>query len=311
MTMKVACVGQMVADVIAKGVRRLPEKGVADSIESVTLKTGGCALTCAVVMDRLKADVAIFGLLGEDPQGKFILDSISGSGIDLRGVKRSSRVATTTSVIVTDAQGERSFLYSPGSVEAFSLADIDMELLMACDLWHFPGVSKLTSLDLRSLLEQGRKLGKTLSMDTDYDVTGKWYETIAPYLEYLDYFLPSYDEAYRIAGLTDPKAIARFFLDRGVGHVVVKLGPEGCLGMDRQQEFAIPGYAVPCVDTTGAGDSFVAGFLMGVTQMWDLRRCCQFANACGALSVMEIGAGGSIRSFEGIETFLREQGRAL
>ncbi len=305
--MKAACVGQMVADVIAKGVKRIPEKGVADFIDSVTLKTGGCALTCAVVMDRLKADVAIFGLLGEDPQGKFILDAIRGSGIDLRGVRISSRVSTTTSVIVTDAQGERSFLYAPGSVEAFSLADIDMELLEACDIWHFPGVSKLTSLDLRGLLERGKKLGKILTMDTDYDATGKWYENIAPYLEYLNYFLPSYDEAHRIAALRDPGAIAKFFLGKGVEHVVIKLGAEGCFGMDARGSFGIPGFAVPCVDTTGAGDSFVAGFLYGITHQWDLKRCCLFANACGALSVMEIGAGGHIRDYEGVEAFLEEQ----
>ncbi len=306
--MKAACVGQMVADIIAKGVRRIPEKGVADFIESVTMKTGGCALTCAVVMDRLKAEVAIFGLLGEDPQGKFILDSISGTGIDLRGVRRSANVSTTTSVIVTDARGERSFLYAPGSVEAFGAGDIDMDLLEACDLWHFPGVSKLTSLDLRSLLKRGKELGKILTMDTDYDATGRWYENIAPYLEYLDYFLPSYDEAQRIAALSDPVEIAKFFLDKGVGHVVVKLGPEGCLGMDARDFIEIPGYTVPCVDTTGAGDSFLAGFLVGVTRQWDLKHCCRFANACGALSVMEIGAGGRIRDFEGVEAFLKEQG---
>lgn len=305
--MKVACVGQMVADVIAKGVKRIPEKGVADFIDSVTLKTGGCALTCAVVMDRLVADVALFGLVGADPQGKFILDAIGGSGIDLRGVRQSSRIATTTSVIVTDAQGERSFLYAPGSVEAFSLADIDMNLLDACDLWHFPGVSKLTSLNLRILLERGKQLGKILTMDTDYDATGRWYGNIAPYLEYLDYFMPSYDEAYRIASMNDPDEIARFFLGRGVKHVVIKLGPEGCFGMDSKGSFEFPGYAVPCVDTTGAGDSFVAGFLYGVTREWDLEACCRFANACGALSVMEIGAGGCIRDREGVEAFMKEQ----
>ncbi len=305
--MKVACIGQMVADVIAKGVKRIPEKGVADFIDSVTLKTGGCALTCAVVLDRLKADVGIFGLVGEDPQGKFLLDAIKGLGIDLRGVKQSPGVATTTSVIVTDAQGERSFLYAPGSVEAFSLNDIDMNLLEAYDLWHFPGVSKLTSLDLCCLLKRGRSLGKILTMDTDYDATGRWYENVAPYLEYLDYFLPSYDEAHRIASLREPREIARFFLERGVRHVVVKLGPEGCFGMSSKGSFEIPGYAVPCVDTTGAGDSFVAGFLYGVTREWDLEVCCRFANACGALSVMEIGAGGCIRDREGVEAFLKEQ----
>lgn len=305
--MRIACVGQLVADVIVKGVTHLPDRGDVCVIDSVNLKTGGCALNCAVVLDRLGADVGLFGLVGDDPQGRFLLDEIAWTGIKAAGVKVRGDTPTTTSIIVVSEDGERTILYAKGSMERFSLSDLNLEELAGWDLWHIPGVSKLDSFDLRALLIQGREMGRILTIDTDFDTSGRWYENVAPYLEHLDYFLPSEGEARAISGREDPRGMAEFFLSKGVRNVVIKLGAKGAFYRTKDGEGHAPGFSVPCRDATGAGDSFVAGLLFGLSEGWDIEPCVRFGNACGALSVTEVGAGGAVRDLTGVLEFMRAQ----
>ena len=96
-------------------------------------------------------------------------------------------------------------------------------------------------------------------MDVTNDFSGRWDAIIRPCYPYLDYFLPSIDQAVLISGLEDPWEIAGFFLDRGVRHVVIKLGAAGSFFRTRDCAFYCGTYDVPVVETTGAGDAYCAG----------------------------------------------------
>lgn len=88
--------------------------------------------------------------------------------------------------------------------------------------------------------------------------------------------------------------------------VIGKIGARGCYIKNRDGEtHAIPSYRVPVVDTTGAGDSFAAGFLAGIVQGWDLERCGRFANAVGAHCVMALGATAGIKPMRDIIAFMK------
>ena len=83
-------------------------------------------------------------------------------------------------------------------------------------------------------------------------------------LPHIDYFLPSYKEARALTGTSDPAEMARILMAAGVRHIAIKLGGDGCLFRDNDTEFRVPAYQVPVVDTCGAGDAFVGGFLTGL-----------------------------------------------
>ena len=131
-------------------------------------------------------------------------------------------------------------------------------------------------------------------------------EKIAPSLPYLDLFMPSYEEAARLSGEKAPARIADVFFQMGAKSVIIKLGKDGAYfcepGGDR---YTLPTYrAIKPVDTTGAGDSFCAGFLCGLAQGWDYRRSGAFANAVGTHCIMEVGASTGIKPMAEILDFM-------
>lgn len=109
-----------------------------------------------------------------------------------------------------------------------------------------------------------------------------------------------------LTGETDIDLIAGVLLEAGVKNVVIKWGSRGCYIKNKEVKLTIPAvFGVDCVDTTGAGDSFVAGFLYGLYQGYTLEECAKIANACGALTVQKLGAAEGIDNFAQVEQVLR------
>jgi sugar/nucleoside kinase (ribokinase family) len=120
-------------------------------------------------------------------------------------------------------------------------------------------------------------MGKITALDTAWDGTGRWMSVLKPALQYVDYFIPSIEEAIELAGgETDHKKIADCFFDCGVSHVAIKVGKDGCYYRESREaegKYVAPFMRENPVDTTGAGDFYAAGFLYGLTQGLDLRQC--------------------------------------
>ena len=137
----------------------------------------------------------------------------------------------------------------------------------------------------------------TTFLDTVWDDTGRWMETLAPCLPFVDYFVPSLPEGQALTGQEEPEKVARALLDCGVGTVGLKMGVDGCLVVSGDDQFIrIPAFKVDALDATGAGDAFAAGFIAGVWHGWDLEKTARFANAVGALCVTGLGASGGVKS---------------
>jgi sugar/nucleoside kinase (ribokinase family) len=128
---------------------------------------------------------------------------------------------------------------------------------------------------------------------------------VEPALPHLDFFLPSVAEARKISGEEEPSRIAAFALARGVKALGLKLGDEGCYLRSRDVEVTIPPFQVVAQDATGAGDSWVAGFLTGILHGWDLAEVGRFANAVGAMCVTRIGATTGIGTIAETQDFMR------
>ena len=125
---------------------------------------------------------------------------------------------------------------------------------------------------------------------------------LAPALSLIDYIFPNYEEARLLSRLDDPDEIADAFLACGVKHVVMKLGKQGCLIKTAKERYLIPAYApTRCIDTTGAGDNFAAGFLYGLSEHMSLLDCGCFANATASVAVEHTGAATGVRSIDQIK----------
>lgn len=292
----IVCLGQFTADVVASPVSSLPEKGKAIFVDSISLHNGGCACNTAVALGKLGVDTAVVGKVGCDTFGDFLIKVMSDANLDTSGIVRDCSVNTSTTAVLISPDGERSFLHYYGGNAKMSEDDVDYGVIKKAKILHVAAAFLVPGLDgepMASVLEKARKMGVTTSLDTAWDAEGRWMQLLEPCLSHVDIFMPSVEEAQILRGRKHPEKVAEFFLDYGIGTVVLKLGAEGCYARTAGEEFITPAFKVEkVVDTLGAGDSFAAGFLTATVAGWDLRKACRFANAVGAVCVSAKGTSG-------------------
>ncbi|MDO4744202.1 MAG: carbohydrate kinase family protein [Clostridia bacterium] len=310
---KVACVGILVADVIVEPVSKYPEKGILEPVNSITMHNGGNAMTAAINLRKLGAESYMVGMVGNDMFGEFLKSRLEKANVDTSGLKVSADTQTSASVLMIDATGERSFFHCTGTNAVFSHEDIDYAAVDKCDMVFVTGSFLMDTFDGKGTMEflkKCKEMGKTTFLDVCWDAKDKWGELLDMSMPYIDYFMPSIDEAVRIAKKDDPEAIADVFVSKGVKNVIIKLGSKGSylrkMGETKGTVFP-PFYVENAVDTTGAGDSFCSGFLAAFAAEKPLEECMVFANAVGAHCVTAKGATTGIKSFEETLEFIQKQ----
>ncbi len=309
----VASVGILVADVIAGPMNGYPEKGLLQPVNAITLHNGGNAMTAALNLTKLGVKTNMIGKVGDDVYGAFLRDKLEKSGVNTSGLKTDKSAQTSVSVVLLDNSGERSFLHCVGANGTFSEKDIDYSLIESCDLVFVTGTFLMNTFDgteTMEFLKKCKEMGKTTFLDVCWDASGRWGELLNMAMPYIDYFMPSIDEAVCIAECEDVEEIADSFFAKGVKNVVIKMGSKGAFlrrGTDAKGQIFPCCKGVTAVDTTGAGDSFCSGFLAAFARDCELEDCVKFANGTGAHCVMAKGATTGIKSYEEILDFVNKQ----
>jgi len=310
---EVLCVGQLAADVLVRPVGRFDFGGDTQRVELIELSNGGDALNVAIGLSRLGCRVGFVGRIGADHWGDHLASVIEGERIDRRGLTRTAEASTCAVIVLISSTGERTFLYRGGANDLFGPEDVDPALVAEASIVHVGGTYLLPRFDgegAAALFAAARAQGHRTSMDVTWDTRGRWLETIRPCLPHLSFFLPSIREAREITGRQSPEEMARFLQDCGVENVVIKLGAEGCqVQPEGRKGFRCPAYRAQAVDTTGAGDSFVAGFLTGLVRGWRLSECARLACAVAALNIQKVGATAGLPSYEEACRFMRGETR--
>ena len=312
---KVACVGILVADVIVEPVTAYPEKGVLEPVNTITMHNGGNAMTASINVKKLGAETSMIGMVGDDMFGEYLKKILVEHGVNVQGLKVSNKVQTSASVLMIDKEGERSFFHCVGTNAVFSEKDIDYSIIEDSDLVFVTGSFLLDTFDgeeTMKFLKKCKEMGKTTFLDVCWDAKGKWGELLDMSMPYIDFLMPSIDEAVCIAKKEDPDEIADVFKSRGAKNVIIKLGSKGCyLRKDGETKGTIypPFYVENPVDTTGAGDSFCSGFLAAYARDMKVEDCMVFASAVASHCVREKGATTGIKSYEETIKFIEENSK--
>jgi sugar/nucleoside kinase (ribokinase family) len=304
----VTCVGGTLADILARPVQAMPGPGRIELVDEMKLAPGGCAVNSASALARLGVPVRLVGRIGRDGLGDFLARTLAERGVDIAGLARSD-TGTSASMVFVSPGGERCLLHTPGAMGTFDSTDIDWSLAARSRVFFVAQFGLLGRFDWSAptALARAREAGMLTALDTVWDATGRLSEKVAPCLPLLDYFLPSYDEARDISGLTDPVAMARSFQDRGVGTVGIKLGGDGCyLRGPAGDEVTVPAFPVGAVDSTGAGDAWCAGFIAGLLAGRDLAEAGRLGNAAAACCVTALGAYDGIRGMAETLAFMSD-----
>lgn len=309
--MKLFIAGLIVNDIIVKPVDENILKRDSTRLKDLQIKSGGDALNVAVACAKLGADVELFGRVGNDSFGDFLLDEAKKNGVGTNGVVRDYTSVTSTSIVMVEKNGERHFLYYGDANDRFSNEDIDLtKLQQKRGIFHLSGVLALNGFDdinLEKLLSEVKKNNIITSMDVTWDNEDLWLKKIHNSLYQLDIFIPSLEEAKKISGKNNIYDIADFFSKYNLKKFVLKLGKDGCYATDFSNEFKIPTFnCVKVVDTTGAGDSFVGGFLTGISKGIEFEDSLILGNAVASHCVSMLGASDGIKTFEQTMNFINK-----
>ncbi len=300
-TYDVSSIGFYVCDILGRPVTRIPDGGRADYIQEIRMTVAGTAGATA-------ADCAILGLktlavttVGEDEMGDFMVAKLTRFGVDCAMVARDGSVQTSATILPVRPNGERPALHVPGTAATFRIPEGRLDAALDARIVHVGGTGLLKSFDGAPTVEALRR-AKELGRITTFDLiqaTPETFELVRPCLPYIDYFVPSIEGGLRDGGhdrsgrggalLQGPRREERD-PDHGRGGVYVS--PEA------GEDFRLPAHAIEVVDTTGCGDSFTAGVIVGLARGWDLRDCCRFASAVAARVAMGLGSDGKLVSFE-------------
>jgi sugar/nucleoside kinase (ribokinase family) len=279
--------GELYTDLILSGFDFWPQPGQEAFAKQFHREVGGGASNTACGMARLGSTVAILGLVGED--GGWLIQQLMTNGVDTSYIARDPAEATALTVAITTPR-DRSFLTYPGSNRSFPAALAEAaatnRLAQAAHV-HLAFPPELSTA--ADLLRAIRRNGCTVSLDVGWHEPWLLDARLPSILPLLDLFFPNESEARCITGETDPEKILRWFAAADVPRVALKLGERGAALLWNGEIWSATPPPVQPVDTTGAGDSFDAGFLHSWLRAESPEICLRTANICGALSTQAYG----------------------
>ena len=300
----ITIIGNAIIDVLVKSVDgRVFETGSLP-VDQIKLAFGGDALNEAVVLTRLGKTVDLISKVGNDEAGSRVLSFLKDSGITINKITVENGLDTSINVVLIDEYGERYFLTNPaGSQRKLTEDDIYSYLDSVSDIVSFASIFVSPLLDIPAMTRIFKRIkekpDRTLVADLTKAKKGECLEDLAHLLPYVDYILPNEDEIALLTGVKDPYINAGLLIESGVSCAVIKCGSKGCIIRTRDEIYHIPAYPVKkCVDTTGAGDSFAAGFLWALSEGMPLIDCGYFACAAASCTVECVGSTDGVVSIE-------------
>ncbi|MES2462619.1 MAG: sugar kinase [Armatimonadota bacterium] len=299
----IACLGLLVADTVGANIDALPDHGGLTLIDRIELHTGGCAANTGGSLARIGVSTAVLGKVGNDGYGNFMIRSLQEIGVDTRGIRRDASAATAATIVTVHSDAERSFLHVIGANATLTAQDVDWDVVdEGTKIFHIGGLQLLSAMEgdgAREVLKRAKEKGLLTTLDTVMNPRSRGWEGIAPALPFVDWALPSFEEAKELTGENKALRQARRFQEAGAKNVAVKMGANGCLIVPQDEEpFHVSPLKVTAVDSLGAGDAWIGGFLTGLLNHWPLRKTSRFANAVGACCVQSYGATAGVRSLQ-------------
>lgn len=271
----------------------VPAFGQAEQIiDEARFEIGGSGAIVAAGAARLGLRCGLVGVVGDDALGRLQLDALSERGVDVSTVVVDQSLSTGLTVVLSRGD-DRAILTSLGAIDALDARLVDLAMLgrarhVHVSSYYLQGKLQAT---LKPLLVAAREGGASVSLDPNWDPDETWDGGLLALLPLLDYLFVNEQEARRIGRVDDPLGAARELASKGPT-VVVKLGAVGGLLVSGTEAIRAPALPRTVVDTTGAGDSFDAGFLCGLLTGWEPARCLELACVCGSLSVSVPGLDG-------------------
>jgi hypothetical protein len=297
----VSVIGLYILDVLGRPVVAIPERGNVEFIDEIRLTVAGTAGGTVIDTAKLGLRSLAVGAVGDDEKADFVLATMQKFGIDISAMQRLKGVPTSATILNVRPNGDRPALHVRGASDHFDVPLEFYEQVFDAPIVHLGGTGLLRKLDgenSRILLAEAKRRGRIVTFDL-IAATAKTIEIVEPLLPFIDYFMPSIEEARDISGRTTPEDCAAFYLDRGTTCCVFTLGGDGAYYAHQDgTRLHVPAYKIKVIDTTGCGDAFDAGFITALHHRMEPETAIRFAQAAAALVATGLGSDAGIVSFE-------------
>ena len=282
---------------------------------------GGAAANVAVGLARLGVSSAFIGKVGDDAFGHFLAATLADNGVDTSPLRFDARARTALAFVTLKADGERDFLFyrHPSADMLFLPEEVDLAAIGRARVFHFDSISLAAAQPRATVLfaaDQAIAQGKLISYDVNlrlplWSSASEAGSGIREGLRRAQVVKLSVDELDFLTGMRSPGAVREQLWHERLALVALTSGAQGCVALTRTGEHTVPSIEVPTIDTTGAGDGFVAGLLAGIVDdpsvLEDdtaLVERCRFANVVGAITTTGRGAIPALPSRAQVEAIL-------
>ncbi len=302
---EVVVVGELNVDLVASGLRSEPILGreiLADRFD-MTLGSASAIFSCGAA--KLGRGVTFVSRIGSDEFGEFCVAELSRKGVSTERifVSNASRTGVT---MVMSTPNDRALVTFLGAIAELEYPDIPADVLDGHRHLHMSSYYLQTGLqpDFGRLMAEAKEKGLTTSFDPNSDPDQARNEKIFEVIKHTDILFLNEPEAKLLSWQNDIRSACER-LGRFCPLVVVKLGGDGAIAYRNGGFVTADGFKIDAVDTTGAGDSFAAGFVHAFLDGSETEECLKVGNACGALSATRPGGTGGQPGLAELSEFIK------
>lgn len=304
----VVSAGIIVVDHVAAPVDRIPAAGELMLTDECFLAIGGCASNVAVNLRRMDVSVAVAGLVGEDMFGEFARQTLADVCAETKTLFATRDAATSQTLILNVKGQDRRFIHHIGANRLFAKQHFPMNAVRDAKVLYVGGffLMGLRGDELGEVFGEARQAGVTTMLDVvTPSGAANHLDALAPALVHTDVMHMNADEGKAVTGESDPVAQAERLFEFGARTVVITSGGEGAVLVSKNERLRTGVYPTEFVDGTGGGDAFDAGFICGLLQGGDAKRCLELGSALGASCVRKSGATAGVFTAAEADAFLR------
>ncbi|HOT04780.1 MAG TPA: carbohydrate kinase [Atribacter sp.] len=324
MDKKAICLGELLIDFVS-------------TLNGVTLRDapgfekapGGAPANVAVGLSKLGIETYFIGKIGKDAFGDFLRMTLDKYGVKTNYLTTTTKAKTTLAFVSLTEEGERDFVFyrDPGADMLLDQSDIIDLIFSGSGVFHFGSITMThepSNSATFKAIQLARKYGYLVSFDPNlrpalWKTLDEAREKMRLGMELSDVVKLNEEEAMFIAETnTVEEAIRYLQRSYNLALVIITLGKEGSILVHQEKSLRVEGFPVHAVDTTGAGDGFVAGLISSLYMFWNdlrerksipddtLRYAGRRANAVGALTTLKKGAIPALPTQEEVEIFIEE-----
>jgi ribokinase len=286
-----------------------PAQGGDTVAEGASLHTGGSAVNTAIALACLGMEVGFIGRVGRDALAAQALADLGDAGVDIRLVQFDPAISTGVIFIAVTPDGERTMFSARGANSHTDPQYLDEDYFASARWFHFSGYTLLAEpqrLAALRALELAARAGCQISLDVGAEPALRAWRHIQALLPHIDVIFPNEAELSLLADGLNSRQGSKGLLRQGVGVVVAKRGASGSEVTLPDLEVRLPAFSILPIDTTGAGDSFNAGFILGRMGGLSWQAAAALGSASGALAAQRRGAAAGYISRGALRVLIEE-----